>query len=99
MIYYKNNYGQSVIFTDWPYMISESDLFNYEWSYEGETKISSFKREITEKSLKISVAADNLILYNNALNQLHEITEKDVMNLTPGLFHLISPNPFRLFLF
>lgn len=88
MIYYKNNYGQSVNFTDWPYMISESDLFNYGWSYEGEMEISSFKKGITEKSMKISVAADNLTLYDNALNHLHEVMEKDVMNLTPGRLYV-----------
>lgn len=88
MIYYKNNYGQSVDLMDWPYKISESDLFNYSWTYEGETKISSFRHGITEKNLKISVGAGNMEDYNKSLENLLSVIEKDVLNMTPGRLYV-----------
>ena len=32
-IYYKNHNGQILDLMKWPYMISESDILGYEWSY------------------------------------------------------------------
>ena len=91
-IYYLNNIGQSINFMDGTYMISESDLFNYEWSYESESsvnsKISRFYREFIEKSIKISVSAVTPELYEKALSNLLEVTERDIMNLTPGKLYV-----------
>ena len=53
-IYYKNSKGQIIDFTDLPYRISESDLYDYEWAYETRkiqtNKIYWFHKDITEKS-------------------------------------------------
>lgn len=87
-MYYKNNLGQSVDFMDWPYMVSESDLFDYAWAYESRDsvnpKISRFYRELVEKSLKISVAALSQERYRQAVQNILEVTEQDVLNRTPG---------------
>lgn len=89
-MYYDNNFGQSVDFMSWPYMVSESDLFDYEWSYESKNsvspKISRFYRELAEKSLKVSVAATSEEYYRQAVQTLFEVTEQDVLNQTPGKF-------------
>ncbi len=91
-LYYLNNFGQSVSFMDWPYKVSESDLFDYEWSYESRNsvnpKISRFYRELTGKSIKISVSAESEQLYSNALMRLLEVTERDVLNLSPGKLYV-----------
>ncbi len=91
-IYYLNNFGQSIDFMAWPYRISESDLFDYEWSYESKNsinpRISRFYRELTEKSLKISVAAASSNQYSQALQKLLEVTERDVMGLKPGKLYV-----------
>lgn len=91
-VYYLNNFGQSIDFMSWPYRISESDLFDYEWSYESKnsvnSRISRFYRELVEKSLKISVAAASSEQYNQALQRLLEVTERDVMSLKPGKLYV-----------
>lgn len=87
-LFYENNFGQSIDFMGWPYMVSESDLFNYEWVYESKnsvsSKISRFHREFTEKSIKISVSAVSETDYRRAVQTLLEVTERDVLNQTPG---------------
>ncbi len=91
-LYYVNNFGQTVDFVSWPYMVSESDLYDYTWQYESKNsvnpKVSRFYRENVEKKLKISVSATSLSAYNDALMNLLEVTEKDVLNLTPGRLYV-----------
>ena len=87
-IYYKNNFGQTVELTAWPYMISESDLFDYEWKYESRSsltpKITRFYKDLCEKNLKIAVTARTKEIYNQALMRLFEVTERDVLSNKPG---------------
>lgn len=91
-IYYRNNFGQTINFMEWPYRIFESDLFDYEWSYESKNsinpKISRFYREVIEKSIKISVSAASREQYNKALEKLLEVTERDVLSLKPGRLYV-----------
>lgn len=87
-IYYKNNYGQKIDLLNFPYAIQESDLSNYAWEYEGETKISGFKMAIVEKSVKIAIAAKSEGDYKKALTCLLEVVDKDVLNTTPGRLYV-----------
>lgn len=92
MIIYKNNYGQSVNLTDWPYMMSESDLFDYEWLYEtkssSNTKVSRFYRDITTKTVKLSIASNTEALHNEAVVNLLNVTERDVIGLNAGRLYV-----------
>lgn len=91
-IYYKNHIGQTVNLTIWPYMMSESDLFDYEWKYENRNsinpRITRFYKEMTEKNLKISVSARTEEDYNQALMNLFEVTERDVLAKTQGRLYV-----------
>lgn len=92
MIIYKNNYGQSVNLTGWPYMMSESDLFDYEWLYETKSssnmKVSRFYRDLTKKTIKLSIAATTENRHNEAVENLLDVTEKDVIGLTAGRLYV-----------
>lgn len=89
---YKNHLGQSVDFMDWPYKISESDLYNYEWSYETSDsthpRVSRLYRELQQKSFKISVCAEDARAYNSALENLLAVTEVDVLEKSPGQLYI-----------
>lgn len=88
-VYYKNHYGQTVDFTTMPYIVTEADLFDYEWKYENRNslnpKISRFYKQLTKKNLKIALAAGNQEEYKEAWQYLLEVTEKDVLANLPGM--------------
>ena len=87
-VYYKNNYGQTVDFTALPYIVTEADLFDYKWKYDNQSglrpKITRFHKSLTPKSLKVALAAKTEDEYKKAWEYLLEVTEKDVMAVTPG---------------
>ncbi len=87
-VYYKNHFGQTLDFTDWPYTVTEADLFDYEWKYENRNslnpRISRFYKELTKKNLKIALSANDESEYKDAWSRLLEVTEKDVLANTPG---------------
>ncbi len=91
-IYYRNNYGQTIDFMDWPYKICSSDLFDYMWQYESQNsirpRITRFYRNVDKKNVNIDVSARSLGDYNQALMHLLEVTEKDVLNLKPGRLYV-----------
>lgn len=66
-IYYKNHNGQILDLMKWPYMISESDILGYEWSYtateytgnrSGST-ISDVRKKTAKGSVKIARFSQN----------------------------------------
>ncbi len=88
-INYENSQGQIIDFTKPPYkMLTDTDLFHYEWSYETKKernpRITKFDNLMVQKSLKVVVQPANQSVVNNLL----EITEKDVVNLTPGKLYV-----------
>ena len=92
-IYYQNNFGQSVDFMGWPYnLASSTDLHDYVWNYDNRSrmnpKITRFYRELTARKMEISVSAGTMGEYNKALEYLLEVTERDVLNLTPGRLYV-----------
>ena len=91
-IFYRNHLGQSVNFMDWPYKISESDFFDYEWSYEkSETlnpRVSRIYWELKEKSMKLSISSGNEEAYHNALNHLLSVFELDVIDESCGRLYI-----------
>lgn len=61
------------------------DFLDYEKSYiETRNRIRDFKNTLKERYFTITVFGKNEQDYYNNLNNLHEVFEKDVANLTPG---------------
>ena len=95
-LYYVNSKNERINFYDYPYLIQETDLFDYEYAYEGEAKeqgneIISMKREIKEKRLKIAVMADAGLQTEQkrkrmleAVNRLQEVLDYDATRNTDG---------------
>ena len=95
-IYYKNHNGQVLDLMKWPYMISESDVLGYEWSYtateytgnrSGST-ISDVRKKTAKGSVKIAVSARTNQEYTSALNTLLSVTESDIMAGMPGMLYV-----------
>ena len=95
-IYYKNHNGQVLDLMKWPYMISESDVLGYEWSYtateytgnrSGST-ISDVRKKTAKGSVKIAVSARTNQEYTSALNTLLSVTESDIMAGVPGMLYV-----------
>ena len=91
-IFYKNHIGQTIDFMEWPYKISESDLYDYKWKYENRNsltpKVTRFYRELVEKSINVAVSAKTLEAYHVALMHLYEVTERDILSKSPGRLYV-----------
>lgn len=87
-IYYKNSRGREVHFTSWPYQLSESDFFDYEWDYDSVNspgfggRVTKMGRKVTKYSATVST------LTAQARAELLEILETDVLALTPGRLYV-----------
>lgn len=94
-IFYQNNYGQKIDFMESPYAIFESDFLDFSWDYESSYnagmfggRISSFYRKVAKFSMGLAISASSEAEYNQARNYFLEVTEKDILNLTPGRLHV-----------
>ena len=89
-IYYENNAEQKIMFNNFPIVIQKPEtLFDTSWSYtsesgNGRNTITSFYKDIAEKSVTLSVFADTKKEYDEIMDNLHQITEKDILDKTPG---------------
>lgn len=91
-IYYKNHQGQIVNLTTLPYLVTDTDLFDYEWKYENRNsqnpQITRFHKELAGKKLKIAVSAKTKNEYNTALMHLFEVVERDVLKKKQGKLYV-----------
>lgn len=91
-IYYKNHAGQTVDFTVMPYIVTEADLFDYEWKYKNRSslnpQISRFYKELTKKTIKIALSAKTKEEYQAAWSYLLEVTERDILANIPGRLYV-----------
>ena len=89
-IYYENNAEQKIMFDNFPIVIQKPEtLFDASWSYtsesgNGRNTITSFYKDIVEKSVTLSVFADSKKEYDEVMDNLHQITEKDILDKKPG---------------
>ena len=82
----------TIDFTEYPYIMrTGGTLIDYGWSFESTDnyqkpggRITRFTRSITTRSIPIDVRAASEAIYIAAVNYLHNIFERDVVNLTPG---------------
>lgn len=89
---YVNSRGVELNLTQWPYMYSSGDIYDFMWSYNmiagSVSQITEFYKGLLEMPIKISVTADTEEEFINAVNFLFETTEMDVVNLSPGRLYL-----------
>lgn len=80
---YTNHLGEVITFGDFPYFANQSDLRDYQWSYD--SNITKFDRGVATKTLKVCVIGkeENAI---KAKDALYEIFEKDVLAMKKGTF-------------
>ena len=92
-IYYQSASNRIIDFKSATYRLQTADVFDYEWNYEsiqsvyGGT-ITRFTKKMAKKDLKFTVKAPTKQGYYDALNDLFEITEKDVVENTPGRLYV-----------
>ena len=80
---YTNHLGEVITFGDFPYFANQSDLRDYEWSYD--EAITKFDRGTVNKTLKVYVVGSEKTA-NDAKDKLYEIIEKDVLAMKKGTF-------------
>ena len=92
-IYYQSATNRIIDFKSSTYRLQTADIFDYEWDFEsiqsvfGGT-ITRFTKKMAKKDLKFTVKAPTKQGYYDALNDLFEITEKDVVENTPGRLYV-----------
>ncbi len=95
-IYYKNHNGQILDLMKWPYMISESDILGYEWSYtateytgnKNGSAISDVRKKTAKGTVKIAVAARTKREYSEALETFLSVVESDLLAGVPGKLYV-----------
>ena len=93
-IFYENSTGERILFNRFPIIIQEPEsLFKNSWSYTSEvshrrTFVTDFFKELEEKTIKISVFADDSQEYDEIMENLQNITEKDVLEKIPGKLYV-----------
>ena len=82
---YKNHMGEVIDFGRSGIFVSGNELHNYNWTISQKNgKISSFKRDITKRSLPVVIFCPTVEEGNAARNRLMEVAEKDVLANKPG---------------
>ena len=95
-IYYKNHNGRVLDLMKWPYMISESDILGYEWSYtateytgnKSGSAISDVRKKTAKGTVKIAVAARTKREYSEALEAFLSVVESDLLAGVPGKLYV-----------
>lgn len=82
--------SERIDFCQWPYMVTGGDLFDGEFdAIEDDERIQGWERKITSKKLNIEIHAVGVSL-EQAIDQLENVAEKDVLNTTPGRLYVGS---------
>lgn len=82
---YTNHLGEVITFGDFPYFANESDMRDYQWSYDAD--LTRFERGTVTKQLQVYVVGN----YDTAIqakDRLYEIIEKDVLAMKKGTFQI-----------
>lgn len=89
---YVNSKGVELNLTQWPYMYSSGDVYNFVWKYRmaemNSYHVSEFYKEPVEVPIKISITADTRDEFVDALDRLYETIETDVVNMIPGKLYV-----------
>jgi hypothetical protein len=80
----KTNAFKTIEFGKAPYFASYGDIQSYEWEYTNNSdygRVSDFRRGIREYTLPVIISKTSS---TNAINELHDIIDFDVINQTKG---------------
>lgn len=92
IIYYENSYGERLVLNEWPVMIQDQEnIFGYAWGYSSNARkrtVYAFNKQIAEKSVTLSIFAENETEYGEIMNHILEVTEKDVLNEEQGKLYV-----------
>lgn len=91
-LYYLSGTGEKKIdFMGPRYRANIQELLSYEWEYEKSDnvgrnggKLTGIKRSIASMEMTAAISGENRADYLEALNEFLSITERDVLELTPG---------------
>lgn len=91
---YVNSKGETVDFSDFPYLFQDGNLLDYAWNYEtveNSNKVFNFNRKPVEKTFQIAVVPDfdtdvteRREKLKNAVNRIFEVLEFDVLEGVDG---------------
>lgn len=85
---YINHLGEVIAFGDGIF-INYSELHDYSWDYQNDNnRISLFERGIVTKSIPVVVACTTEKQGLKAINNLMELTEKDILAKEPGRLYI-----------
>lgn len=71
----------------WPYMVTGGDIFSSSYSeVEENDHIQNFERKVTDYTLNIEIQSSKNLA--QAVDKLMEITEKEIINVTPGRLYV-----------
>lgn len=92
-IYYLNSRGEKLNLLTSPYQLQTANLFDYSWDYSSITRrrrgqITAFAKGITAFTLLLGVNGYNEKVYRDAIDHFCEVTEYDLLNLTPGRLYV-----------
>ena len=92
IIYYENSFGEKLALNEWPIMIQDPEnIFGYTWTYSSNAKkrsVYAFNKQMNEKSVVLSIFADSKQEYEDVMNRILEITEKDILAETQGRLYV-----------
>lgn len=92
-IYYENSAGEKLNLLSEPYRLQTGNLFNYAWDYEykkysSRVKFTRFYKHISTVPLTLAITGRSEESYCSAINRFCEVTERDVINNTPGKLYV-----------
>lgn len=89
-IYYESSEGVKLDLLKAPYRIQTGNIFDYRWNYSsrlssiGRNKIQKFYKDLKEFSITLGVMGGSKEEYYKAINDFHNVVERDVINNTCG---------------
>lgn len=88
---YVNHIGEELELGSRGVFVNYSDLHDYQWNYtEVGDKVSYFQRGVIRKNVPIVIACQNAEDGISVVNQLMELSEKDILVKSPGRIYLMG---------
>lgn len=94
-IFYENHEKEKIMFSGFPVAVQNPEnIINNAWQYSyvenagARNRISAFRKEISEKTVALSVFADSPEEYGRIMEDILNVTEKDIIHNSPGKLYI-----------
>ena len=93
-IYYENSAGIRLNLLEPPYLLQTGEIFDTNWNYDyinlgsGGGRITTFRKDLEERSLTLSIINYGNEEFEAAVDRFHEVTEYDVLHGSPGRLYV-----------